>query len=110
MKEQDYQRKVVKKLEERGAYVVKVVAASKKGVPDVIACVPMTKAQVMRLFEGQAHVGIFIGAEIKTPLTRNDASKLQEHNLKAIAEAGGISGIVVDYDDMKNHLGNYDEA
>lgn len=110
MKEQDYQKKVVTKLEARGAYTVKVVAASKKGVPDVVACVPFTKAQVLRLFENRTHVGIFIGAEIKTPETRANVSKLQEYNLRKIDEAGGISGVVVSYEDMEEFLGDYDES
>jgi len=33
--EQDIQRKIIKYLEAKGAYVVKVISASKSGVPDI---------------------------------------------------------------------------
>ena len=92
MKEQQYQSKIVKYLESRGAYVIKVVAASKKGIPDVIAC-----------YKGQ-----FIAIEVKTPLTRSNTSKLQEYNLDKIAEAGGQSGIAVDIDDINPMLNRID--
>jgi len=92
MKEQQYQSKIVKYLESRGAYVIKVVAASKKGVPDVIAC-----------YKGQ-----FIAIEVKTPLTRSNTSKLQEYNLDKIAEAGGQSGIAVHIDDINPMLNRID--
>lgn len=75
MKEQDYQRNIVKFLEKEGAYVVKVITASKKGVPDVIAC----------------YRGRFIAIEVKTPDTMNDASPLQLYNLGTIKEAEGYS-------------------
>ena len=92
MKEQQYQSKIVKYLESRGAYVIKVVAASKKGVPDVIAC-----------YKGQ-----FIAIEVKTPLTRSDTTKLQEYNLDKIADAGGQSGVAVDIDDINPMLNRID--
>jgi len=94
MKEQQYQSKIVKYLESRGAYVIKVVAASKKGVPDVIAC-----------YKGQ-----FIAIEVKTPLTRSNTSKLQEYNLDKISEAGGLSGVAVDIDDINPMLNRIDNG
>jgi Holliday junction resolvase len=75
VKEQDYQRKIVKLLESKGAYVVKVITASKKGVPDVIAC----------------YKGHFIAIEVKTPNTMNNVSPLQQYNLKTINDAGGYA-------------------
>ena len=93
MKEQDYQRKIVRYLEEQGAYVVKVVAASKKGVPDIICC----------------YKGNFIAIEVKTPFTRNDVTKLQDYNLDLVSEAGGISGVAVTVDDIKPFLRALDE-
>jgi Holliday junction resolvase len=83
-KEQDYQKKIVTALESKGAYVVKVVAASKKGVPDVLVC----------------YEGYFIGIEVKTPTTRSNVSKLQEYNLKKIQKAGGFSTVAVDISDV----------
>jgi len=58
MKEQDYQKKIINYLEKNGAYVVKISVASKKGVPDIIAC----------------YRGRFLGIEVKTPITRQNTS------------------------------------
>ena len=91
MKEQDYQKKIVKLLEDRGAYTAKVIVASKKGVPDIVACVPMSKEQVLKRFETTDTIGVFMGIEVKTPSTMNNVSKLQEYNLKKINDAGGIA-------------------
>ncbi len=84
-KEQDFQRKIVKYLESEGAYVVKVVAASKKGVPDIVAC----------------YKGYFLAIEVKTPTTRANTSPLQDYNLKLIASAGGVALVAVDVEDIK---------
>jgi len=92
MKEQDYQKKIVKALEAKGAYVVKVVAATKKGVPDILAC----------------YRGHFLAIEVKTPLTRANVSKLQDYNLDLVSEAGGISGIAVEVDDIMPFLREID--
>ena len=88
-KEQDYQRKIVNLLEANDAYTVKVITASKKGVPDVIGCLPITKEMAMKYFETHDTLGLFIAVEVKTPSTMNNTSKLQEYNLRKIAEAGG---------------------
>ncbi len=93
-KEQDYQRKIVQYLESRGAYVVKVVAASKKGVPDVLAC----------------YKGRFLAIEVKTPTTRANVSKLQDYNLDKVSEAGGYSGVAVHIDDINPMLNSIDNA
>jgi len=92
MREQDYQSKIVHYLESRGAYVVKVVAASKKGVPDILAC----------------YKGKFIAVEVKTPTTRSNTTKLQEYNLNKISEAGGYSGVAVHIDDINPLLNRID--
>ncbi len=84
MKEQQYQKKIVTYLEQQGAYVVKVVAASKKGVPDILAC----------------YRGYFLAIEVKTPTTRANVSKLQDYNLNKVSKAGGISGVAVHPDDL----------
>lgn len=78
MKEQGYQSKVLNLLKDKGAYTIKVVSGSKKGVPDIVAC----------------YKGKFIGIEMKKPDTMEDTSKLQEYNLKKIKEAGGYSLVV----------------
>ncbi len=88
MREQDYQKKIVTLLEERGAYVVKVITASKKGVPDVIALCD----------------GVFIAIEVKTPSTMNNVSDLQKYNLKKINDAGGIAIVAWSVDRVEEIL------
>jgi len=83
-KEQVYQKKIVKYLEEMGAYVVKVVTATKKGVPDLLVC----------------YKGCFIAIEVKTPLTRSNTTHLQDHNLKKVKSTGGYAVVAVDVEDV----------
>jgi Holliday junction resolvase len=73
--EQKIQKKIVNFLEAEGHYVVKVVQASKAGVPDILACVN----------------GQFLAIEVKTPETKANVSALQEHNLAKITRSGGLS-------------------
>lgn len=75
--ESKIQTKIIKWLESEGHYVVKVISASKAGVPDLLACVN----------------GKFLGIEVKTPKTQSNVSALQCYHLRKIIESGG-SGIV----------------
>jgi len=75
MTEQQIQKKITTYLESQGCYVVKVISASKSGVPDILAC----------------YEGVFIGIEVKKPSTINTVTKLQEYNLDKIREADGHS-------------------
>lgn len=75
--EQTIQTKILKYLN-KVSYVVKVIAASKSGVHDIIVC----------------YHGLFISFEVKTPATRDDASPLQLYNRKRIIANGGISKVV----------------
>jgi Holliday junction resolvase len=86
MSEQDYQKKIIKYLESEGAYVVKVIAASKKGVPDVIVC----------------YRGHFIGIEVKKPETRNHTSELQKYNIELVKLAGGIAIVACTVDEVRD--------
>jgi Holliday junction resolvase len=75
MTEQQIQTKIIKYLESIDAYVVKIVSASKSGVPDLLCC-----------YEGK-----FIAIEVKRPESRNTVSKLQSYNLDMVEKSGGIS-------------------
>ncbi len=75
MTEQQIQKKIITYLESQGCYVVKVISASKAGVPDILGC----------------YEGVFFGIEVKTPNTADNVSKLQEYNLDCIREADGYS-------------------
>jgi len=73
VKEQAIQAKILKLL--KPYYTVKVVAATKAGVPDILACIN----------------GHFVGIEVKTPKTKTNTSELQKYNLRKIEENGGYS-------------------
>ena len=75
MKESEIQKKIVKYLEKEGCYVVKVISATKAGIPDILGC----------------YDGHFFGIEVKTPSTSDNCSQLQEYNLDRIIECGGSS-------------------
>lgn len=93
MREQVIQHKILKFLESKGCYVVKVIQASKAGVPDILACVG----------------GKFVGFEVKKPETRKNTSKLQEYNLKKITEAGGKGYVVCSIDEVEQILNDLQE-
>lgn len=88
MSEQKIQASIIKYLESNGAYVVKVITASKKGVPDILVC----------------YKGKFIGIEVKRPETKTNVSPLQSYNLKKIEDAGGLSYVLWDINQIKELL------
>ena len=105
MKEADVQKKGIDFLHSLGAWTCKVVKGNKKGIPDVIACVPMTKEEVLKLFETQDVVGIFVAPEFKNPDSKGKTSALQHRNIKQINRAGGFSATdIKSLDDLKAML------
>ncbi len=88
MKEQTIQKNITRYLESIGCYVVKVVAASKSGVPDILGC----------------YNGKMFAIEVKTPSTRSNVSPLQEYNLKAIRTAGGYAIVAWGVDMVKEYF------
>jgi len=84
MTEQKIQTKIIDYLRSVGAYVVKVVKASKAGVPDLIAC----------------YNGRFIAIEVKKEGGR--VSSIQEYNLEKIIEAQGLAIIAYRVEDVKS--------
>lgn len=86
--EQQIQKKIIDYLKSQGCYIVKVISASKAGVPDIIGC----------------YEGVFFGIEVKTPGTRNNVSKLQEYNLDMIQEAGGHSTVAWNVEHVEDFL------
>ena len=85
MTEQQIQKKIIQYLEQEGYYVVKVISASKSGVPDILTCIE----------------GRFVGIEVKKPETKTNVSKLQEYNLDKINEAGGVSTVAWEVEQVK---------
>ena len=88
MKEQGIQRKIIKWLESEGYYVIKIISASKAGVPDIITCIN----------------GIFVAIEVKTPSTKSNVSELQKYNLDAILKSGGYSLVAWELEQVKEYI------
>jgi len=79
MKEQQLQTKIIKYLESIDCYTVKVVSATKRGVPDIIFM----------------HNGRFCAIEIKAPGKLQNVTEIQQWNLDRINFLGGTA-IAVD--------------
>ena len=77
-REKTFENKVKKYLDSRGAWYVKYFANAytKRGVPDVLACVN----------------GYFVGVEVKAP--DGKPSELQIYNVRAINAAGGFAFVL----------------
>jgi Holliday junction resolvase-like predicted endonuclease len=87
MTEQKIQAKIIKWLEANGHYVVKIITASKAGIPDLIVCTP---------------AGGFVGIEVKTKT--GVSSALQKVNIRKINQKGGRAFIARSLDDVKRLL------
>lgn len=94
MKEQDIQKKIKDWLEKQGAYVVKVISASKAGIPDLLVC----------------YKGKFIGIEVKTPKTKTNVSDLQNNNIRLIHKANGYAIVAWDLECVQKFIRKIDEA
>ena len=86
-------RAVRKMLKARGAWDMKVHGGmfTRAGLPDIVACLPG---------------GWFVAFEVKRP-GKHKAEKIQNHELAAIAAAGGIVGVVQSKEDAERLI---DEA
>ena len=88
MTEQRIQKKIVDYLLSQGCYIVKVISASKAGIPDILGC----------------YEGVFFAIEVKTPQTRKNVSKLQDYNLNQIRVAGGQSLVAWDVEMVEDFI------
>lgn len=84
MKESLVQAKIIKHLQSRGAYVVKVITASKAGVADLLVC----------------YKGLFIAIEVKAPGKLGTQSELQKVNATMVRASGGVSLLVDNLQDV----------
>lgn len=73
MKEKEIQSQIINWLESMGAYIEKVVLATRSGVPDLRACLN----------------GRFIGIEVKQ--RGKVPTPLQEYKLRKVRDAGGVA-------------------
>ena len=71
MTEQQIQSKLIKELEEKGYYVIKLVKTNKNGIPDLIAIPPGSDVEFI---------------EVKRP--DGKLSKLQEYRIKELIKHG----------------------
>ena len=84
MTEQVIQKSMIKYLK-TVAYVVKIISASKSGIPDLLV-----------LYKGK-----FIALEVKTPDKKNNVSDLQQHNIDEIVKNGGLAFVVWELNQVK---------
>lgn len=68
------------------------------GIPDIIACKPTVITQDM---VGKT-LGLFVGIECKAPGKRANTSALQDRELTAINDAGGVSVVIDDASQLKD--------
>ena len=88
MTEQQLQKKIIDYLESKNYYVVKVIAANKNGVPDILFCKD----------------GHFCAIEVKRPGKKKNVTKLQEHHLYLINASGGKALVSDDLDEIKKEF------
>ena len=98
MKESAGQKKSIDYLHSLGAWTVKIISANKSGVHDIIACVPMTKEQILKM--DQEVIGVFVSLEQKKE-EGGVTSPLQDRNMKQIKKAGGLTAIILTVRDIK---------
>lgn len=86
------QTKIIKHLASKGAYTVKVITASKAGVPDLLVC----------------YKGLFIAIEVKAPGKLSNTSKLQDYNLEQVRVSGGRTLVVDNLADVLKFFDSLD--
>ena len=103
MLESARQKKIINHLHSLGAWTVKVIQGNKSGVPDIVACVPMTKDQVLKHFETNNTIGVFVGVEVKQP--NGITSNIQKRTIRQIKGVGGIAASdITSVEDLKELL------
>ena len=91
--EQTIQSEILKYLKSVGAYTIKVFAATKSGIPDIICC----------------YKGRFIAIEVKRPETKTNVSPLQVANITMIINAQGEAIVAWDKEMVKTFIDNIDK-
>lgn len=95
MLEKDIVNAIKRAVQERGAWVIKTHGSPHlAGVPDLLLC----------------YRGYFVAMEVKRPETRGTVTMRQRVFLNQIAEAGGLSGVVVSVDEAMILLDAIDSA
>lgn len=86
MKESKIQKEIIDELEKNGYFVIKVIRANKRGIPDLIICSPN---------------GNFYAIETKRKGKCGNTSPLQDYQMKMINEIGGIAFVADSLDTIK---------
>lgn len=87
MKESYIQGTIIKWLENAGCYCIKTIVTSKKGTPDIIACLPDGK---------------FFAIEVKKP--GGTVSKIQDYTIRKIQSKSGYAIVAYSLNDVKEFL------
>lgn len=90
MSEQKLQKKILTYLKDGGCYVIKVVVGNRKGIPDIIGCLPN---------------GRFFAIEVK--VGSNKTSRLQDYNIDEVRKRKGIAFVAYNLDKVKEELDEY---
>lgn len=90
MAEQKIQSKILNMLKQHGAYAVKVMAANRNGIPDILAC----------------YKGRFIAIEVKDKYGR--PTPLQIANIQQIRDANGTAIVAWSVDEVLHILQEID--
>lgn len=83
MSEAKLQTKIIKWLESKNCYVIKIIAANKSGIHDIVGCLPN---------------GRFFSVEVK--YGSNTPSKLQEYNCQLIKKNKGLTMVAWDLESV----------
>ena len=86
--EKTVQSKIIKYLEKKGAWVVKIISCNKNGCPDLLVC----------------YKGKFYGFEVKRSDGRGKVSPLQIYRIKQINDCGGKAYVVKSVEEVKKIL------
>lgn len=89
------------------AWVFKAMVSSRNGTPDLIACLPITREEALKLFETQDTIGLFVAVEVKDVNKKEQGRKLQEVQLRKIREAGGIGLVANNTGTVKDELARF---
>lgn len=86
MAEREIHRAIAAYLRSGGAYVVKTAPPMENGTPDLLACLN----------------GRFFGIEVKQP--GKSPSKIQQHRMRQIQQAGGFAFTATSVDDVREQF------
>jgi len=92
MKESKLQTQAQKELRAAGWYVIRIIAAGKAGVLDLVCCDPE---------------GSFVAIEIK--IKGNKPSKLQWYNIEEIKKRNGIAYVVYTIEELRQIIKNHSQ-